>query len=223
MKGKDWLSISDNTVIKVGNKMIKPEKLEETNKEAGTGYLKINWSAKEVSKDLGDIQIENNNTTAGYGGAYWQYFEDLDKIKDDSESPLSLEKELYLNLPDNKLRKITSNTPIKTGDLVTVRLVVRSEAAMDFVHLKDMRASGFEPTDVLSEYKYQDSTGYFQSTRDAATHFFFDSLKKGVYVLEYTVRANNAGRFSNGITLLESMYAPEFSAHTKGIRVEIKN
>lgn len=223
MKGKDWLSISDNTVIKVGNKMINPEKLEETNKEAGTGYLKINWSAKKVSKDLGDIQIENNNTTAGYGGAYWQYFEDLDKIKDDSESPLSLEKELYLNLPDNKLRKITSNTPIKTGDLVTVRLVVRSEAAMDFVHLKDMRASGFEPTDVLSEYKYQDGTGYFQSTRDAATHFFFDSLKKGVYVLEYTVRANNAGKFSNGITLLESMYAPEFSAHTKGIRVEIKN
>jgi len=223
MKGRDWLSISDNTNIKLGNEVISAEKLEETIKEVGTGYLKVNWNANEVDKSLGDIQIENNNSTAGYGGAYWQYFEDLDKIKDQTESPLNVEKELYLKLANNKLKKVTSKTPIKSGDLVTVRLVVRSKADMDFIHLKDMRASGFEPTDVLSEYKYQDGTGYYQSTRDAATHFFFDSLRKGTYVLEYTVRANNAGSFSNGITLLESMYAPEFSAHTKGIRVEIRD
>ena len=84
-----------------------------------------------------------------------------------------------------------------------------------------MRASGFEPTNVLSEYKYQDGTAYYESTKDAATHFFFDLLRKGTYVLEYTVRANNAGNFSNGITSIESMYAPEFSGHTKGIRVNI--
>lgn len=223
MQGQDWLSISNNTIIKVGNEEIQTEKLAETKKEAGSGYLKINWNAEEVNKDLGDIQIENNNSTAGYGGAYWQYFEDLDKIKNHSETPLNIEKELYLNKPNNKLKKITKNTPIKTGDLVTVRLVVRATAAMDFIHLKDMRASGFEPTDVISEYKYQDGTSYYQSTRDAATHFFFDSIRKGTYVLEYTLRANNPGDFSNGITLIESMYAPEFSSHAKGIRVQIRN
>lgn len=136
-----------------------------------------------------------------------------------------MEKELYLNVSDRdgkSLKRITSETPRKIGDLVTVRLVVRSTADMDYIHLKDMRASGFEPTNVLSEYKYQDGAAYYESTRDAATHFFFDSLNKGTYVLEYTVRANNAGNFSNGITNIESMYAPEFSGHTKGIRVEIK-
>ena len=169
--------------------------------------------------------MENNNNTAGYGGAYWQYFEDLDKIKTDNNSPLNVEKELYLNGGEKSgtsLKKISLQTPIKTGDLVTVRLVIRSTADMDYIHLKDMRASGFEPTNVLSEYKYQDGTAYYESTRDAATHFFFDSLKKGTYVLEYTVRANNPGKFSNGITTIESMYAPEFSSHTKGIRLEIK-
>lgn len=212
-----------NTTIKVGNEKIQTEKLAETKKEAASGYLKINWNAEEVNESLGDIQIENNNSTAGYGGAYWQYFEELDKIEDHSESPLNIEKELYLNKPDNKLEKVTKNKPIKTGDLVTVRLVLRTTAAMDFIHLKDMRASGFEPTDVLSEYKYQDGTAYYQSTRDAATHFFFDSIRKGTYVLEYTLRANNQGDFSNGITLIESMYAPEFSGHTKGIRVQIRD
>ena len=224
MQGNDWLQIGDNTSIKLGGKSLPSEKLAKTEKEAGTGYMKLNWKAAEIEDTFSSIEVENRNTTAGYGGVYWQYFEDLDNIKVHSESPLNVEKELYLNVSgrDGKsLKRITAETPLKIGDLVTVRLVVRSTADMDYIHLKDMRASGFEPTNVLSEYKYQDGTAYYESTRDAATHFFFDSLNKGTYVLEYTVRANNAGNFSNGITNIESMYAPEFSGHTKGIRVNI--
>ncbi|MCP9200887.1 MG2 domain-containing protein [Gramella sp. GC03-9] len=221
MSGNDWLEVSENTAISLGGKPLPKAKLEATEKEAGTGYFRLNWQAEEITKDLGDIQIKNENTSPGFGGAYWQYFEDLDKIKDHNDGPLSIEKELYLNR-NGLLKKIDTQTPLKLGDLVSVRLIVRSSANMDFIHLKDMRASGFEPTDVLSEYKYQDGTAYYQSTRDAATHFFFDSLPKGTYVLEYTLRANNAGTFSNGITSIESMYAPEFSGHTKGIKVEIR-
>lgn len=44
---------------------------------------------------------------------------------------------------------------------------------MEFVHMKDMRAAGFEPINVLSQYKWQDSLGYYESTKDAATNFFF--------------------------------------------------
>ncbi|MBZ9629508.1 carboxypeptidase-like regulatory domain-containing protein [Salegentibacter sp. LM13S] len=225
MQGEDWLQTEDNTQLSVGGKEIPSEKLEETAKEAGTGYRKISWTADEINDSFSEITVENNNNTAGFGGAYWQYFEDLDKIKIHNNSPLNVEKELYLNVSGTSgksLNKISAQTPIKTGDLVTVRLVVRSKADMDYIHLKDMRASGFEPTNVLSEYKYQDGTAYYESTRDAATHFFFDSLNKGTYVLEYTVRANNSGKFSNGITTIESMYAPEFSSHTKGIRVKIQ-
>jgi TonB-dependent SusC/RagA subfamily outer membrane receptor len=225
MQGEDWLQTETNTELSVGGEKISSEKLKETKTEAGTGYRKINWAAEEIDDSFSLISVENNNNTAGYGGAYWQYFEDLDKIKTDNNSPLNVEKELYLNGGEKSgtsLKKISLQTPIKTGDLVTVRLVIRSTADMDYIHLKDMRASGFEPTNVLSEYKYQDGTAYYESTRDAATHFFFDSLKKGTYVLEYTVRANNPGKFSNGITTIESMYAPEFSSHTRGIRLEIK-
>jgi uncharacterized protein YfaS (alpha-2-macroglobulin family) len=92
---------------------------------------------------------------------------------------------------------------------------------MEFVHLKDMRASCFEPVNVLSEYQYKGGLGFYMSTKDAATHFFFDSINKGTYVLEYEIRVNNQGDFSNGITMIESMYAPEFTSHTKGIRVSV--
>ncbi|WP_431243110.1 hypothetical protein ACQ9BO_26565 [Flavobacterium sp. P21] len=55
-----------------------------------------------------------------------------------------------------------------------------------------------------------------------ATHFFFNQINKGTYVLEYDIRVNNIGEFSNGITTIQSMYAPEFTSHTKGIRVKVQ-
>jgi uncharacterized protein YfaS (alpha-2-macroglobulin family) len=63
--------------------------------------------------------------------------------------------------------------------------------------------------------------GYYESTKDASTNFFFDNLRKGVYVFEYDLRANNAGDFSNGITSIQCMYAPEFTSHSEGVRIKI--
>ncbi len=106
--------------------------------------------------------------------------------------------------------------------MVRVRIELRSDRDMEFVHMKDMRAAGFEPINVLSQYKWQDGLGYYESTKDASTNFFFDYLPKGVYVFEYDLRVNNAGEFSNGITTIQSMYAPEFSSHSEGVRVEVR-
>ncbi|NQX86313.1 MAG: hypothetical protein HRT67_10490, partial [Flavobacteriaceae bacterium] len=49
----------------------------------------------------------------------------------------------------------------------------------------------------------------------------FDKLPKGTYRFEHDLRANNSGNFSNGITTIQSMYAPEFSSHSKGFRLKI--
>jgi uncharacterized protein YfaS (alpha-2-macroglobulin family) len=109
------------------------------------------------------------------------------------------------------------------GDLITVRIELRTDREMEFIHMKDMRASGVEPVTVLSKYKWQDNLGYYESTKDAATNFFFDRIPKGMYVFEYDVRVNNAGDFSNGITTIQSMYAPAFRSHSKDIRIKVLN
>jgi uncharacterized protein YfaS (alpha-2-macroglobulin family) len=179
----------------------------------------------EITKDHARVEVKNKGEVTGYGGLYWQYFEDLDKITVDDIGPLSVKKKLFKKVSNNsgeELKEITKEDALEIGDLVTVRIEIRTTADMDFVHLKDMIASGFEPVDVLSEYKWQDGLGYYQSTKDIATHFFFDKITKGTYVFEYEVRANNAGYFSSGITTLESMYAPEFSSHSAGERVRIE-
>lgn len=224
MHGNDYLSISDNTLITVGNKKISTKKLDATKKEAGTGYLKVSWNEKEINSRMASVKIANKSGIVGFGGVYWQYFEDLDKIQSSGNSPLSLKKSIFIKETTNNgdiLVPITSKTAIKLGDLITVRLVVESKNDMEFVHLKDLRASGLEPVDVLSEYKWQDGLGYYQSTKDVATHFFFDELPKGTYVFEYDLRANNRGHFSNGNSTIQSMYAPEFNSNSKGIRLII--
>ncbi|HTX89027.1 MAG TPA: hypothetical protein VMC08_08565, partial [Bacteroidales bacterium] len=101
------------------------------------------------------------------------------------------------------------------------------------VHMKDLRASALEPSSpsqerygmgsegTLSGYRYQDGLGYYQSTTDLATNFFFDWLPKGTYVFEYPLVVNASGEYSNGITTVQCMYAPEFSAHSEGIRITV--
>jgi len=65
--------------------------------------------------------------------------------------------------------------------------------------------------------------GYYESTRDASVNFFFSYLPKGTFVFEYPLRVSHEGNFSNGITEIQCMYAPEFAAHSEGIRVKVGN
>jgi uncharacterized protein YfaS (alpha-2-macroglobulin family) len=55
-----------------------------------------------------------------------------------------------------------------------------------------------------------------------ATNFFVGYLPKGTYVFEYQLRASQRGNFSNGVTTLQCMYAPEFTSHSNGIRISIE-
>jgi uncharacterized protein YfaS (alpha-2-macroglobulin family) len=53
-------------------------------------------------------------------------------------------------------------------------------------------------------------------------NFFFDYLPKGTFVFEYDMNATQVGEFSNGISQVQSMYAPEFTSHSAGKRVEVR-
>ena len=106
------------------------------------------------------------------------------------------------------------------GDKIKVRIELRTDRDMEYVHMKDMRAAGFEPINVISQYKWQDGLGYYETTRDTASHFFFDYLPKGNYVFEYTTRVVHRGKYQTGFASIECMYAPEFGGHSESLWVE---
>ncbi|MEZ4985752.1 MAG: hypothetical protein R2795_12075 [Saprospiraceae bacterium] len=109
---------------------------------------------------------------------------------------------------------------LQAGDRITVRLVVKTDRDMEFVHLRDSRASGLEPIDIISRYRWQGGLGYYQQTTDTGTHFFMDYLPKGAYVLEYDLTLNHTGDFSGGLATLQCMYAPKFVSHSQGQRLQ---
>jgi hypothetical protein len=111
---------------------------------------------------------------------------------------------------------------LAVGDELVVRIELRVDRDMEYVHMKDQRGSGTEPVDVLSRYRYQDGLGYYQSTRDTATHFFMDYLPKGTYVFEYSTRIQNRGKYQTGIASIECMYAPEFNSHSQSFELDVR-
>ncbi|RLD68357.1 MAG: hypothetical protein DRI95_03250, partial [Bacteroidetes bacterium] len=224
LNGANWLESDKIVKIKLGDKIIDPTKIEGTQIEAGTGYFKTSWQKDEIKPEMGKIHLQKEDKGIAWGGLYWQYFEDLDKITT-HKTPLKLDKKLFLEQPSASgpvIKPITKKTKLKLGDKVIVRIVLKVDRKMEYVHMKDMRASGFEPINIFSRYKYQDGLGYYESTKDAATNFFMSSLPKGTYVFEYPLRVTHQGNFSNGITTIQCMYAPEFTSHSKGLRVKVE-
>ncbi|MFN3939220.1 MAG: alpha-2-macroglobulin, partial [Chitinophagales bacterium] len=218
LTGNDLLESTELAEITIGGMRVSPSQTE-----AGTGYIKNTWGGMEVKETMGNITVTGPQNTFSYGAMYWQYFEDLDKITP-AETPLKLTKELYKQINTDRgiqLQQISTNTPLHIGDIVTVRIELQVDRDMEYIHLKDMRASCFEPVNVLSQYKWQDGLGYYESTRDASTNFFIGWLPRGAYVFEYRLRVAQKGNFSNGITTIQCMYAPEFTSHSKGIRVSV--
>ncbi|MCP1996172.1 alpha-2-macroglobulin [Flavobacterium sp. HSC-61S13] len=192
--------------------------------QSGSGYTKHTWNKEAISKDQATVTVDKQSAGTAWGALYWQYFEDLNKV-DKTATNIKIHKQMYIatnSASGPVLKAVTDSNPIKVGDKVTVRLEVTTDRDMEFIHLKDMRASGLEPINAISGYKWGNRTAYYQETRDVATNFFIDALKKGTYVFEYELRANTAGVFSNGIATLQNMYAPEMSAHTEGVVIEIK-
>ncbi|MBN4072440.1 alpha-2-macroglobulin, partial [Crocinitomix catalasitica] len=230
LTGSNLLASDDLVEINLGGKPIvysdqaNPDNPYEVKAEAGTGYFKTHWAGKAVKTEMSDIEVTKKSKGIAWGAAYWQYFEDLDKIEF-AETNLKLKKELFLVEMTNageQLKSVGENGVLHVGDKIRMRIELRTDRNLEYVHMKDMRASGFEPTNVLSRHKYRDGLGYYESTKDAATNFFFDYIPKGTYVFEYDLRVQHKGNFSNGITTVQCMYAPEFTSHSEGIRVKVE-
>ena len=224
LQGTNWLEDDAMVEIKIAGEKVDITKKDGVEIEAGTSYFKTSWNGNKIKPEMANIELTKTTDGIAWGAVYWQYFENLDKIKH-AETPLKIEKQLFRSestLSGEKLIEIKDGNQLHVGDKVVVRIEIRSDRFMEYVHLKDMRASGFEPMNVISRYKYQDGLGYYQNTRDASTNFFFSHIEPGTYVFEYSLRVSHKGKFSNGITTIQSMYAPEFTSHSEGINVRVE-
>jgi len=191
--------------------------------EPGTGFYEIRFSGSEIKPKLGDIVLKKTDVGVAWGSVHWQYLEDMGKVTPYAGTPLKLRKSLYVKKNTERGPVLTpSSGAAQVGDELVVRIELRSDRDMEYLHLKDQRGSGCEPVNVLSHYKYQDGLAYYESTRDTASHFFIDYLPKGVYVFEYSTRVQLRGDYQTGVAEIQCMYAPEFNSHSESIPLRVK-
>ncbi|OGF63618.1 MAG: hypothetical protein A2Y62_00880 [Candidatus Fischerbacteria bacterium RBG_13_37_8] len=88
-------------------------------------------------------------------------------------------------------------------------------------HLKDFKGAGFEAEELRSGWKW-DPISFYEEPRDSLTNFFISWLPHGEYILRYRLRPTTAGTYRIGAAILQSMYAPEFAAHSAGFVLKVE-
>jgi hypothetical protein len=197
--------------------------LEPADVEPGTGFYQVRLPASEIRPSLADITLTKKDPGVAWASVHWQFFEDMAKLASHATQGLRLKKELFVRRtgPGGKqvLEPVTG--PLRVGDEVVSRIVLESDNALDFVHLKDARASGAEPLAALSGRRWQDGMSFYEETRDSATHLFFDTLPPGTHVLEIGMRVTRAGAYQSGIAEVRCMYAPAFQARSGSVEIRV--
>jgi hypothetical protein len=218
-KGNNWLKANPSVEITLGSMPIRFQ-----GEVAGVGYSSAVIEGPKVKNEMGKVTVKMSGTGGNglsWGALHWQYFEDMDKITSANNS-LSLAKQFFIERNGKSgpvLEELKEGNTLRVGDKLKVRVVLKTDRDMEFMHLKDMRASGTEPVNVLSGYRWQGGLGYYEATKDASTDFFFDLLPNGTWVFEYPLFVTHAGQFTAGISTIQSMYAPEFNAHSQGTKI----
>ena len=200
------------------------EKVKVDSAEAGTGMWSVRYAADSIKPEMGEITFSGATANRGvsWGGVHWSYFEDVLKVRAQEPKELSVEKKYYKKVVGPEGTRLTAiEGVLKPGDEIVARLEIKSDRTYEFVHLSDERPACAEPVDVLSSYRWRDGVGYYQSTRDTATHYYIDRLNKGIFVLETSYRVQQRGVFTGGIATIQCMYAPEFTAHSTAETVRV--
>jgi uncharacterized protein YfaS (alpha-2-macroglobulin family) len=238
LRGQDLLAASALVEVNVGGVDVTPGREPRSSRapsarpgdpapalpvEAGTGFYERRFAASEVKPRFGEITVKKTDSGVAWGSVHWQYLEDVGRVAAYEGTPLKLQKALFTKQNTAKGPVLAAvKGPLSVGDALVVRLELRVDRDMEYVHLKDQRGSGTEPVDVLSQYHYQDGLAYYQSTRDTASHFFIDYLPKGTYVLEYVTRIQHRGRYQTGLAEIQCLYAPEFNSHSESHTLEVR-
>ena len=218
LRGRDLLASGGVVEVSLGGKAIQPEKLEP-----GTGFYEKRFARGEIEPGLGHVVVSKTGEGVAWGSLHWQYLEDIGKVTSYAGTPLRLRKELFIRHQTAKGPELVPiRGPVAVGDELVVRIELRVDRDIEYVHLKDQRGSGLEPVNVLSGYRYQDGLGYYESTRDTASHFFIQYLHQGTYVFEYPTRVVHRGVYQSGFAEIQCMYAPEFNSHSESVKLEAR-
>lgn len=212
MYGENLIGQRADLKIKIDDYILKLSK----DRMKGTEYLKESFTQDEMV-NARSISVEKKNQGIAWGAVYARYELPVGKMKKQSANGMSLDRMLYVErmiAGKTILEEIVEETPLAIGDKVISQLTFSLDRPMNFVQLRDERGGCFEPTETRPGYKREGQLAYYMDVKDDASHFFFDYLDKGVYVIRHSYQVSHTGIYTTGSACIQNAYAPNLAAQT---------
>jgi uncharacterized protein YfaS (alpha-2-macroglobulin family) len=190
---------------------------QDWNAQAAGGTLSLDWPAKPEP-----LQVSH----AG-GGKPWVTVQSLAAIP--LRQPFSSGYAIARTVTpvDQKTKGVWSR-----GDVYRVRLELEAQADMTWVVVRDPIPSGAtilgtglgNDSQILTQGEKRQGWVWpaFEERTHESFRAYYDFVPKGKWVVEYTVRLNNAGRFLLPETRVEAMYSPEAFAEIPNEAIDVK-
>jgi uncharacterized protein YfaS (alpha-2-macroglobulin family) len=178
----------------------------------------------EVSAKTATVTVEKSTKGFMFASATWHFSTDKLPVEERGDF-FSVTRKYFKRENDGSkwvLKPLSEGATLEPGDEIEVQLSLRTKHAAEYVHLRDPRAAGLEPENQVSKWKWDLGIAWYEEVRDSGSNFFFEQLPVGEYTFKYRLRANMGGTFRVGPAIVQSMYAPEFSAYSAGNVLKVK-
>ncbi|MBI1836577.1 MAG: hypothetical protein HYR91_04860 [Flavobacteriia bacterium] len=185
-------------------------------KDANSTFV---YNGIEITAGKSTVNVSTTADQPVFGAMYLKYLEKMDNIEK-STGEMRIERHYYW-MNNGKEEEVLATTTLPIGTKIIVKMTIRSNQAMEFVHIKDSKASGFESREKVSSYKYS-TVSYYQINKDASTELFIDYLPKGNHLFEYELFVTEKGSLTVGTAEVESMYAPMYRGVSGGMKVLVR-
>lgn len=207
MKGNEsnWSRKAENAVLKLDGKLL-PMSQDSTT----LGYVKTEKTGK-ASK----LSIDKKSDYTSWGAVYAEFKQPISEIGS-MESGIKVRRVI---VPAESQGK--GKAQAKVGEKVKVTLLITADRDYDFVQITDKRAACLEPVNQKSGYQW--GIGCYVSPRDHATNFYFDSLSKGMHIVEMEYYVDRKGDYQSGTCTAECTYSPEFGGRTETYELKVNN
>jgi uncharacterized protein YfaS (alpha-2-macroglobulin family) len=176
-----------------------------------------------ITPKHGTAVIDKEGPGLAFASLTWIYT--TDKLAAASgPGMLELSRRFFLREKEGdqyRLTPLAAGATVAVGDQVEVQLKVNTRSQFEYVHLKDPKPAGFEAEELRSGWKW-DQLSRYEEPRDSLTNFFMDWVPHGEYILRYRLRPTTPGSYRLGAAVLQSMYAPEMSAHSDGFSIRVR-
>jgi alpha-2-macroglobulin len=215
------LGLREDATVTIGNQrtafVFEPDQYTGKKSQIVISGEKIN------PKTASSVTVEKTSKGQLFASATWHF--STEQLPEEGRGDyLKLSRSYFKRVNTGKefvLQPLQEGAALAPGDEVEVHLSLTSKHPMEYVHLRDPRAAGFEPASNLSKHKWDLGISWYEEIRDSGTNFFFEHLPQGEYTFKYRIRAATAGTFKIAPATAQPMYAPEFAAYSSGAIIKI--